>query len=78
MPSAKSQRLKRRGRSAASTSLSGREQEILELLSQGLSNKEIGGKLDLSPFTVKNHLARIFPKLRVRSRTAAVIAYLRA
>lgn len=58
-------------------SLSGREREVLELLTQGLSNKEIGNKLDLSPFTVKNHLARIFPKLRVRSRTAAVTAYLR-
>jgi DNA-binding NarL/FixJ family response regulator len=58
--------------------LSEREREILELLAKGLSNKEIGNRIDLSPFTVKNHLARIYTKLRVRSRTAAVIAYLRA
>jgi ATP/maltotriose-dependent transcriptional regulator MalT len=64
-------------RQAANPGLSGREQEILGLLAHGLSNKEIGGKLDLSPFTVKNHLARIYGKLRVRSRTGAVIAFLR-
>jgi len=68
----------KRPRSPASNDLSGREREILELLTQGLSNKEIGSRLDLSPFTVKNHLARIFPKMRVHSRTAAVTAYLRA
>jgi len=56
--------------------ISAREREVLELLSQGLSNKEIGDRLDVSQFTIKNHLARIFPKLRVRSRTAAVMAYL--
>jgi DNA-binding NarL/FixJ family response regulator len=67
----------KRPRRAANAGLSGREQEILGLLAHGLSNKEIGGKLDLSPFTVKNHLARIYGKLRVHSRTGAVIAYLR-
>ena len=77
MTVAKSRRAKR-VRRLSGGSLSGREREILELLTHGLSNKEIGGKLDLSPFTVKNHLARIFPKLRVRSRTAAATAYLRA
>jgi len=58
------------------TLLSGREQEILELLSAGLSNKEIGARLNVSQFTVKNHLAKVFEKLHVRSRTQAVIAYL--
>jgi DNA-binding NarL/FixJ family response regulator len=58
------------------TALSAREGEILELLAQGLSNKEIGAKLNLSPFTVKNHLAHVFEKLHVRCRTAAVLAYL--
>jgi DNA-binding NarL/FixJ family response regulator len=57
--------------------LSAREREILDLLSQGLSNKEIGAKLNVSPFTVKNHLAKVFEKLHVRSRTEAVMAYLR-
>ncbi len=56
--------------------LSAREREILDLLAQGLSNKEIGAKLSVSPFTVKNHLARVFEKLHVRCRTEAVLAYL--
>jgi DNA-binding CsgD family transcriptional regulator len=59
------------------TSLSAREIEILDLLAQGLSNKEIGARLNRSPFTVKNHLARIFEKLHVRCRTEAVMAFLR-
>jgi DNA-binding NarL/FixJ family response regulator len=60
------------------TALSTREREILDLLAQGLANKEIGAKLNLSPFTVKNHLARVFEKLHVRCRTEAVMAYLYA
>ena len=59
------------------TALTPREREILELLARGLSNKEIGASVNLSPFTVKNHLARIFEKLHVRCRTEAVMAYLR-
>ncbi len=58
-----------------STALSPREREVLDLLAQGLSNKEIGAKLNLSPFTVKNYLARVFEKLHVRCRTEAVMAY---
>ena len=57
--------------------LSPREREILDLLSEGLSNKEIGVALNVSQFTVRNHLARVFEKLHVRSRTEAVMAYLR-
>lgn len=60
-----------------SVALSAREREILDLLSDGLSNKEIGVKLNVSQFTVKNHLARVFEKLHVRCRTEAVMAYLR-
>ena len=56
--------------------LSAREREILNLLAQGLSNKEIGAKLNLSQFTVRNHLAKVFEKLHVRSRIEAVMAYL--
>jgi LuxR family maltose regulon positive regulatory protein len=65
-----------RPRPTAGAGISLREHQVLDLLSQGLSNKEIGHQLDVSQFTVKNHLARIFAKLRVRSRTAAVMAYL--
>jgi DNA-binding NarL/FixJ family response regulator len=56
--------------------LSAREKEILDWLAQGFSNKEIGAKLDISQFTVKVHLAHIFEKLHVRSRTEAVLTYL--
>jgi DNA-binding NarL/FixJ family response regulator len=60
---------------AAATSLSPREVAVLDLVAHGLSNKEIGSRLNVSQFTVKNHLARIFLKLQVRSRTGAVIAW---
>jgi DNA-binding NarL/FixJ family response regulator len=56
--------------------LSPREREILNLLSEGLSNKEIGARLNVSQFTVKNHLAKVFEKLHVRCRTEAVVTYL--
>jgi DNA-binding NarL/FixJ family response regulator len=69
---------RKRVRAECEASLSGREREILNLLTRGLSNKEIGAKLDLSPLTVRNHLAHVFGKLRVRCRTEAVVAYLRA
>lgn len=55
-----------------------REQEILELLSRGLAYKEIAAQLGISPATVKNHLARIYEKLAVRSRTEAVVRWLGA
>ncbi len=59
----------------AASALTARERDILELLSRGLSNKEIGAKLGLSQFTVRNHLAHVFEKLHVRCRTEAVMAY---
>lgn len=51
--------------------LTEREREILHLLTQGLSNKEIGLQLALSPHTVKVHLHRILEKLDLRSRVEA-------
>jgi DNA-binding NarL/FixJ family response regulator len=57
--------------------LTDREREILDSLARGFSNKEIAGKLEISPLTVKAHLAHIFEKLHVRSRTEAVMAYLK-
>lgn len=57
--------------------LSPREQEILRLLAQGLRNKEIAKLLGISDMTAQAHLKRIFAKLGVSDRTAAVTAGLR-
>ena len=52
--------------------LSQRELEILKLITQGLSNREIGNRLFLALDTVKGHNRRIFDKLQVQSRTEAI------
>lgn len=49
-----------------------RELEILELIAQGLSNREIADKLFVSENTVKTHSSRVFDKLSARRRTQAV------
>jgi DNA-binding NarL/FixJ family response regulator len=50
--------------------LTPQEREIAELAASGLSNKEIGARLFLSPRTVGAHLYRIFPKLGITSRAS--------
>lgn len=57
--------------------LTSRETEILELLTEGLSNKEIAQRLLISALTVRNHLINVFEKLHVRCRTEAAAKYLR-
>ena len=49
-----------------------RELEILELMAQGLSNREIGARVNVSENTVKTHSSRVFDKLGARRRTQAV------
>lgn len=53
------------------TPLSAREREVLALVARGLSNKQIGAELELSTWTINNHVAKILKKLNVESRTAA-------
>jgi DNA-binding NarL/FixJ family response regulator len=57
--------------------LSQREMELLRLLGQGRSNKEIVHTLNITPQTVKNHMTAILRKLDVNDRTQAVLAGLR-
>ncbi len=59
---------------APQVALSAREIEILELLAAGASNREISRTLFISEATVKTHLAHVYDKLGVESRTAAVHA----
>jgi len=57
--------------------LSEREQQVLDLLSQGLIYKEIADKLQISYETVHTYIRRIYEKLQVRTRTEAVAKFLR-
>jgi DNA-binding NarL/FixJ family response regulator len=54
------------------TALTRRETEVLTLVAEGLSNQAIGARLHLTEGTIKSHLARIYLKLGVDSRTSAV------
>ena len=68
------------GAGAGIASLSRREQEIANLVADGLTNREIGSRLYLSEKTIETHLTRVFQKLGLRSRTqvAAALAAIRA
>ncbi|WP_148589062.1 response regulator transcription factor [Streptomyces sp. WAC01526] len=65
-----------RARAVETPLLSARECEVLRLVSQGLTNAEIGRQLFIGEATVKTHLLRAFKKLEVSDRTAAVITAL--
>ncbi len=53
--------------------LTAREREVLGLIAQGLGNAAIAGRLSVSPSTVGNHVTNIFAKLRVASRSEAIV-----
>ncbi len=58
--------------------LTARESEILTLLAEGLSNKEIAQKTNITVGTIRTHLEHIYKKLHVRGRTEAMVKYFRA
>ena len=58
-------------------SLTDRETDVLRLLAEGLSNKEIAGDLSIGEKTVKTHVSSILAKLGVQSRTQAVLHAMR-
>ncbi len=59
-------------RARESLGITDREWDVLELMAAGRSNKEIAIQLEVSPNTVKTHVARLFEKLGAGRRTAAV------
>ncbi len=65
----------RNGFSYDGADISEREQEIIELVAQGLSNKEISAQLYLSEGTVRNYISTILEKLSLRDRTQLAVFY---
>lgn len=63
-----------RVRDGGAPRLSKREVEVIELVSQGLTNKDVARRLHVSEATVKSHLVHCFTKLGVDNRTAAIAA----
>jgi PAS domain S-box-containing protein len=59
--------------SASFTDLTARERDVLELICEGLADKEIAARLKLAPNTVRNHVSTIYSKLNVHSRSEAIV-----
>lgn len=59
------------------STLTRRELEVLKLIAEGLFNKEIASRLDISERTVKNHISNIFKKIDVSDRTQAAVFAIR-
>jgi DNA-binding NarL/FixJ family response regulator len=64
-------------RDVGAETLTEREVEVLQLLAFGYTNRDIGGRLFISPDTVKTHLEHIYQKLGANDRTAAVAEAMR-
>lgn len=63
------------GPGANLSALSGQERRVLALVADGLTNKEVGDKLNLSENTVKNYLVSVFEKLQVKRRSQAAAMF---
>ena len=63
----------RRGPDSGTRSLTEREREVLELVAEGLPNKLIAVRLEISEKTVKAHLTRVFERIGVTDRTQAAL-----
>jgi len=59
--------------SASFTDLTARERDVLGLICEGLADKEIAARLNLAPNTVRNHVATVYSKLAVHSRSEAIV-----
>jgi PAS domain S-box-containing protein len=55
------------------TDLTARERDVLGLICEGLADKEIAARLKLAPNTVRNHVATVYSKLGVHSRSEAIV-----
>ncbi|HKE36458.1 MAG TPA: response regulator transcription factor [Candidatus Baltobacteraceae bacterium] len=66
-----------RHQSAFDALLSARELQVVRLIAEGLSNKQIGANLELSDKTVKNHISHILAKLGLTARTQVAVLALR-
>jgi DNA-binding NarL/FixJ family response regulator len=66
-------RLHQRPRPKAVSTLTSREMDVLRLITQGLSNAEIGQQLFISDTTVKTHVTRVLQKLDLRDRAQAIV-----
>jgi DNA-binding NarL/FixJ family response regulator len=62
-----------RRRTSTVVELTARERDVLRLIGQGQSNAEIADQLCISEVTVKSHISRIFVKLDLRDRAAAIV-----
>jgi two-component system, NarL family, nitrate/nitrite response regulator NarL len=68
------QKMKHQTEQIAGCSFTAREQQVLSLLKQGRSNKEIASRLHIAEATVKNHVHHLLEKLHVSTRTQAAVA----
>jgi DNA-binding NarL/FixJ family response regulator len=59
--------------SVSFTDLTARERDVLGLICEGLADKEIAARLKLAPNTVRNHVATVYSKLDVHSRSEAIV-----